>query len=263
MGRTEFDEIKSNLKYSNPEEEDKDDRIWRIRKIVDIFNKNIKRFNFFLTTLSIDEMMAKYYDRWVLKQFIKGKPIRFGIKLWALCSYSGFLFHFEIYCGKNAKDNLLPNIALGSRVVLQMLQHLLHHCTSRKLNEYHYYFDNLFCCPDLLLHLKINGLRATGTVRSNRIKATNDIRKQNGAPGVTPMSNVSRYDKESRSKIAIPFPNTFCIYNKFMGGVDLHDQHANQVRPSIHSKKWTWIIMIRLVQAAATNATATMNTTIM
>lgn len=289
MGRTEFEEIKSNLKYSKPEEENKEDRIWRVRRIVDIFNKNIKRFNFFSTALSIDEMMAKYYGRCVLKQFIKGKPIRFGIKLWALCSYSGFLFHFEIYCGKNAKDNLLPNIALGSRVVLQMLQPLLHHCTPRKLNEYHCYFDNLFCCPDLLLHLKKIGLRATGTVRSNRIKATNDINKKakrgtwlakhdklsginfitvmdskpvsilSTASGVTPMSNESRYDKESRSKRTIPFPNAFCIYNKFMGGVDLHDQHANQVRPNIHSKKWTWIILIRLVQAAVTNATVLYN----
>lgn len=38
-----------------------------------------------------------------------------------------------------------------------------------------------------------------------------------------------------------------------MGDVDLHDQHTNYVKPSIHSKKWTWIVMIRLVQAAITN----------
>ena len=81
MGRTEFEKIKSNLKYSKPDEENKEDRIWRVRRIVDIFNKNIKRFNFFSTALSIDEMMAKYYGRCVLKQFIKGKPIRFGMGL--------------------------------------------------------------------------------------------------------------------------------------------------------------------------------------
>ena len=166
-----------------------------------------------------------------------------------------------------------------------MLQPLLNHCSPRKLNEYHFYFDNLFSCPDL----KKIGLRATRTVRSNRIKATNDINKKakrgtwlakydnlsginfitimdskpisilSTASGVTPKSNVSRYDKESRSKITIPFPNAFCIYNKFMGGVDLHDQHANNVRPGIHSKKWTWIIMMRLVQAAVTNATVLYN----
>lgn len=176
-------------------------------------------------------MMAKYYGKCILKQFIKGKPIRFGIKLWALCSANGYLFHCEIYCGKNAKNDLLPKCSLGSRVVLQMLQPLLHQCSPRKLNaEYHCYCDNLFCCPDLLVHLKRIGLRATGTVRSDRIKEINVIDKNakrdtcavkhdessgmnfitvidlkpvsiiSTAAGITPLSSVKHYDKENKTE---------------------------------------------------------------
>ncbi|XP_014483092.1 PREDICTED: uncharacterized protein LOC106748758, partial [Dinoponera quadriceps] len=35
--------------------------------------------------------MAKSYAKTVLKQFIRGKPIRFGLKFWGLCTLVGRL----------------------------------------------------------------------------------------------------------------------------------------------------------------------------
>jgi len=49
-------------------------------------------------------MMVKSYAKTSLKQFIRGKPIRFGIKLWGLCTSNGFLLNLDLYCGKNGNS---------------------------------------------------------------------------------------------------------------------------------------------------------------
>ena len=40
--------------------------------------------------LSIDESMRPYYGSHSSKMFIKGKPIRFGYKMWCLCESDGY-----------------------------------------------------------------------------------------------------------------------------------------------------------------------------
>lgn len=46
-----------------------------------------------------------------------------------------------------------------------------------------------------------------------------------------------------------------------MGGVDLHDAHCSKLLPPIRSKKWTWAILMRLIQSSLTNATVLLNLT--
>lgn len=293
MSRQKFEEIKSSLKFHRPEDENKEDKAWRVRKLLDIFQKNTTKYGWFATALSIDEMMVKFFGKVCIKQFIPMKPTRFGIKLWAICGPDGFVFYFDIYCGKNGHHGTgMDNIPLGSRVVLQMLRPLLTSTAPRKLQNYHIYFDNLFSSPDLLIHLKKIGLRATGVVRSDRVQEKNDLDKKakrgmhivkhdkssgmnfvtvkdsknvsilSTAAGVTPLATVQRYNKEIKAKEDLQFPNAFSQYNKFMGGVDLHDQYCNKVLPSVRSKKWTWVVFLRLIQASITNATALHNAAI-
>ena len=45
--------------------------------------------------------MVHYYGRHHMKQFIRGKPIRFGFKMWAHCSERGNLHSFEFYTGRH------------------------------------------------------------------------------------------------------------------------------------------------------------------
>ena len=80
MSRDEFCSIKSKIKYCLPSDKKEDDKIWKVRPVLDIFKKNIQTYGFFSTALSIDEMMLKYFGRLGIKQqFIKSKPIRYGI----------------------------------------------------------------------------------------------------------------------------------------------------------------------------------------
>lgn len=295
MSRQKFETIKSKIKLSKPKDENLDDKAWRVRGPFEIFKNNIRQFGWFSTALSIDEMMIKFHGKTILKQFIKEKPVRFGIKMWAICSANGFLFDCDIYCGKGSniyspdKGAKLSKCALGSRIVVQMVHNLLSSVVPRKIPQYHLYFDNFFSNPDLLVHLRKVGLRATGTVRENRIKVNNKIDKRakrgsfivkhernsgmnyitlmdskpvsvlSTIAGVTPLSSVKRYSKEEKQKIDIPFPKAFTLYNKFMGGVDLYDAHCSNLMPCIRSKKWTWAILMRLVQSSITNATVLRN----
>ena len=34
------------------------------------------------------------------KMFLKGKSVRFGYKVWCLCSSGGYLYNFDLYSGK-------------------------------------------------------------------------------------------------------------------------------------------------------------------
>ena len=55
--------------------------------------------------------------------------------------------------------------------------------------------------------------------------------------GLTCSTNVTRYDTEAKGKTALPFPNAFKVYNCFMGGIDLHNQHCNNLMSLIRAKR--------------------------
>jgi len=75
------------------------------------------------------------------------------------------------------------------------------------------------------------------------------------AAGVTTMLNSRRYNSEAK----LIFPQAFHLYNRYMGGVDLHDGYCNNVIPSIRSKKWIWVVFMRLIQAAIVNSVVIFN----
>ena len=94
----------------------KDDKAFKVRPLIDKINAMFQQWGAFEKYLSVDEMIIRYYGHHGLKQFTRAKPIRFGYKLWALCSVSRFCFHFSLYCGKEPKES--PSTApLGNRVV--------------------------------------------------------------------------------------------------------------------------------------------------
>ncbi|XP_058809716.1 piggyBac transposable element-derived protein 3-like [Phymastichus coffea] len=227
---------------------------------------NIKQFGYFSTALSIDEMMIRFFGRTCLRQYLPSKPDRYGIKLWALCGANGYIFNVDIYCGKN-DTSIGINLSacpLGSRVVLQMVNPLLHSFSKRKLSDYHVYFDNYFTSPDLVVHLNKCGLQSTGTVRKDRVKQKHDFEKKaprgtNKATGVTPLEPMERYSRTAKKRSKLEFPCAFPSYNKYMGGVDLHDFRCKKASPSVSSKKWPFKIFSRIIEMSITNAVTISN----
>lgn len=206
------------------------------------------------------------------------------MKFWALCTSNGYLLNVDLYCGKYSKVTFLNKCALGSRVVMSLLDPLFRKVPAQEITKYRVYFDNYFTSFDLILHLKKYGLKSTGTIRENRVKEKNIIDKKalrgtyavkhdensgknyisvkdskvvsvaSTAAGVTPKLPSQRYNPEKKARTEILFPYAFHVYNKFMGGVDLHDSHCSNVLSCMRSKKWTWVVLMRLIQAAIVNA---------
>ena len=227
MARDIFGEIKSKIKYSKPSNKNNDNKTWKIRKIFSLFRKNIQQFDFFSTTLSVDEMMVRFFGRTCLKQYLPCKPDRYKIKLWSLCGASGYIFSLDIYCGKNDTSIgiNLSSCPLGSRVVLQMINPLLIGLSKRKLFNYHLYFDNYFTSPDLVIHLNKCGSRSTGTVRKDRVKEKHIFEKKSFARIVQ-----SKPSYDSNSKMNFINVIDFCkeVSRKYLSNSKLGDFESHK-----------------------------------
>lgn len=281
MSRNQYLELKAllHLQDNSKASQNKNDRAFKIRSLVDIINKNFRKWGIFQKHLSIDEMMVKYYGHHGLKQFIRGKPIRFGYKLWAMCGDSGYCFNFSLYCGKETTQGSGP---LGTRVVTNML--------SVVDDPYGYtvHFDNYFTSYGLLTILKEKGFRASGTIRDNRtekcpLKPVKEIEKskrgvfdyrfdQNSKiamvrwndnrcvtvgsnfDAIEPTCSVRRWDKDKKERALVPQPQMISNYNKYMGGVDHHDWLLEKHSIAIRGKKWYWCLVTRVVDMAIVNS---------
>ena len=71
--------------------------------------------------VAVDEAMIKFTGRSTLKQFVPMKPVKRGIKVWALAdSHNGYFHKFQVYAGKEGSGEK----QLGQRVVKDLTQNL-------------------------------------------------------------------------------------------------------------------------------------------
>ncbi|XP_045475400.1 piggyBac transposable element-derived protein 3-like [Harmonia axyridis] len=263
--RNRFDELISFIHLANNENNDGSDKMYKVRPIFDHLNNSFKQISPG-PTISIDESMIPYYGRHGCKQFIRGKPIRFGFKLWVAADPSGYIHHVEPYCGSSTR---LPETGLGQGgdVVIGLVDHM-------KLSKgIRLYFDNLFTSVGLLEELSSRGLGGTGTLRENRCSVSmklpdkktwknkprgetstsssgdilavrwndnNVVTVLTNCDNVHPMSKSNRYSRIEKKVISVKVPGPIARYNSNMGGVDLSDQFLASYRNRIRSKKWWW-----------------------
>ena len=86
MSRNRFQEIKRYLHLADNNNLVKDDELAKIRKCLDLLNRNFTQFGVFSQNLSIDEQMVPYYGHFSTKMFMRNKPTKFGMKVWFLAS---------------------------------------------------------------------------------------------------------------------------------------------------------------------------------
>ncbi|KAK3883316.1 hypothetical protein Pcinc_012352 [Petrolisthes cinctipes] len=91
MSRNTFDDVIRYTHFVNSEKPKVDDRFWKVRPLFDAINKAAEEYIEKIEYVSVDESMIKYFDPHSLKQFIRGKPVRFGYKVWVLAISTGEL----------------------------------------------------------------------------------------------------------------------------------------------------------------------------
>ncbi|XP_049947674.1 piggyBac transposable element-derived protein 3-like [Schistocerca serialis cubense] len=225
-------------------------------------------------------MMVCYYGKHSAKMFARGRPIKFGYKIWCLTSSNGFLYDFSPYCGKT--DN--KQEPLGARAINELTSMI----PEPEYPNYKLFFDNFFTSVDTLITLGKSKMKATGTIREIRTNAcplTDSKRmakeKERGFYNymfdkenkvlvvkwsdnkpvcvatnysiITPLSSTKRYSQAKKKEISVTMPPLTEAYNAHMGGVDLLDKQISLYKMRIRSKKWWWPLFTQMIEICVVN----------
>ncbi|XP_064083929.1 piggyBac transposable element-derived protein 3-like [Macrobrachium nipponense] len=102
MSRDRFRSIKRYLPVADTSNL-ADSKIAKVLPLLEMLRERCQANGIFHEYLSIDESMIPYHGHHSTKQYLKNKPLRFGYKMWMLCSADGYPYNFELYCGKESK----------------------------------------------------------------------------------------------------------------------------------------------------------------
>ena len=259
------------------------DRAVKLRPLMDDLQKKFKKHGGFPEYLAVDESMIPYFGKHYAKQFISGKPIRFGYKMWALCSKGGYLHAFDLYIGKTSNEAVdsIPNIGLGGNIIISLK-------TKAELpanNGHTVFFDNYFISITLMEEMKNHGYYASGICRDNRtdkcpisqknfLKNEPRVAAQSRMSGdimlmkwkdnkevtlvsnfdSTEMKSTRRYDRQEKKYVNVHQPACFQLYNAHMGYVDIMNQSVSSCRIRMRQRKWWWPIFSYLLSVTVNNA---------
>nr|CAH7726537.1 unnamed protein product [Callosobruchus chinensis] len=290
MRRDRFDIIMRYLHCADNNDLDKQDKMAKLRPFMELLKLRFKNYFIPEREIDYDESMIEYFGRHGCKQFIRGKPIRFGYKAWCINTKSGYLINFEIYQGN------IPGVKTGDQKLVgkasaPLLKFIAELSSEIRLLPFRFYFDNLFTSMSLLMYLDSCGYSATGTMRENRvpkncpIKPVKSMKKEkrgvfeyattkvdgssviitrwmdnsvvtvaSTCHGVNPITSAKRYSVAEKKQIVIARPKNIAAYNNFMGGTDQMDANLNVYRIGVRGKKWWWPIFTWLVDVSIQNA---------
>ncbi|XP_046686779.1 piggyBac transposable element-derived protein 3-like [Homalodisca vitripennis] len=281
MSRNKFEEILRYFHVCDNANLDVSDKFAKIRPLWNMLNERWLQAYPGDANISIDESMVPYFGRHGAKQHIHGKPIRFGYKVWCVCTRLGYLIQAEPYQGKKT-GNTIPEIGVGGSVVIDILSELPQNKT------YSIYMDNFFTSLKLLDYLSEKGHDATGTIKANRVenaplKEATVLKKESRGSydqlteqktgitlvryndnnvvtvastrcGVQPMGKAKRWCRVAKRQVDVQQPACIINYNTYMGGVDQLDQNISTYRIGIRNRKWYWALLAYLLNATMNNA---------
>ena len=246
MPRDRFCKLRNYLHANNnmvPIEHEDYDKLFKIRPFVDSLRNNFlkiepEEYN------SVHEMMIPLKSHTSMLQYIKSKPHRWGVKVFARAEVSGIVYDFEIYVGKGTKVKDGP-LGMSGNVVLRLVDDLPKH-QNHKL-----FVDNWFASYDLAVELKKLGIYMVAILRKNRLAGcslqTDASLKKSGHGSYDyrvetnenimllkwfdnkavhiissyksqePIENVRRWSVSAKQYVNVPRPAIVTEYNTFMG----------------------------------------------
>jgi hypothetical protein len=257
MSRDRFELLLKFLHFSNNQEEHADqDRLFKLRPLLDLLRARFKSVYVPGSVISIDETMVPWKGRLLFKQYIPGKAHKYGVKIYKLAATNGYTWNFRIYTGKQD-----PTAGLGhaQTIVLDLADGLLE-CHRTVV------VDNFFTSISLAESLLQNDTYLIGTLRSNRTGSGHDVVQKKLKHGevyglqcnngiklikwkdkrdvlmisTKPSHSATLVDTEKTNKFneRITKPQVVLDYNQGKQGVDLSDQLSTYYTCLRRSKKW-------------------------
>jgi len=283
MSRARFKAIMALLHVVDPGTETPGDKLRQIESFVDYFKSRCRILYQPRQNIAIDERMVKSRHQSGIRQYIKGKPTKWGIKLWVLAdSSNGYTIDFNIYIGRAAGRHVSAN-GLGYDVVMRLMQPYLR-------QGYHLFVDNFYSSVTLFKDLFAQGTATTGTILETRRDFPTGLKnsrrwakgKERGAMRwerdppclalqwvdnkvvslLTTIDNAndkvlanrrSKTDGVWSTKV-VSQPKTISNYNKYMNGVDRSDQILATNNVSRKCMKWWKTLFFHLIDIAVVNS---------
>lgn len=142
MVRNRFENFRSNFRiFDNDLMRLRDnplhDKLFKIRLFINSIQINLKK-KYVEKFCAIDEIIIPFKGRTVLKQYNKNKPFKWGIKMFAIASKSGFVHNFEIYVRKGTLPITQSSLGISGDIVMCLLEDV------DKFKSYKVVIDNWF-----------------------------------------------------------------------------------------------------------------------
>ena len=145
------------------------DRLRKIRMILDHLNDVMRELVTPEKNLSIDESMMLWCGRLVFRQYIKSKCHKYGIKFYELCTYDGLVLTAEACGGQGFNDE--NNLGQTAATVLKLMTPYLD-------KGYHVFTDNYYNSVSLTEYLSRHSTYITGTLRADRKRNPKKVIKE-------------------------------------------------------------------------------------
>lgn len=160
MSRLRFKALMALLHVVDPGAETPGDKLRKVDTFVNYFKSRCADLYQPRQNVAINERMVKSRHRSAIRQYIKDKPTKWGIKLWVLAdSSNGYTVDFNVYIGRAAAGEVSAH-GLGYDVVVKLMQPYFN-------QGYHLYIDNFYTSTALVKYLFQQGVPTTGTIREN------------------------------------------------------------------------------------------------
>ena len=168
LSKSEFEYCKKHLHLFDNNALDLSDKFAKVPPLFDAINKTCLINYQPSQHISIDESIMPYFRRHAPKQYIYGKPITSGYKLWVMATPLGYCIQFCPYAGKDTIPQEYTDIGLG--LGASLVAHLAERLSEVENSNYHVVMDNFFTSSKLLRYLKSKGIAETGKVRVSRME---------------------------------------------------------------------------------------------
>lgn len=164
LARNTFQAISSNPHMSDPEKDAQNDKekgtpnydpLHRLKPLHDHMKNMCKALYHPRQNIAIDERMVATKAKLGMRQYMKNKPTKYGIKLFVLAdSCNGYTVAFNVYTGRS-------HFSTGQGLSFDSVMSLID--TTFLGSGYHLYCDNFYTSPKLFKELLLLKVRACGT----------------------------------------------------------------------------------------------------
>lgn len=242
------------------------DKLAAFRNVFEKFVVHCKKHYSPNSHLTIDEQLVAFRGKCPFRVYMKSKPAKYGIKIWALVDNdSTYALNLQVYTGKEGNKSEKDQ---GKRVVLDLVEGLE--------GGYGITTDNFFTSIPLANELLEKKLSLCGTMRKNKqdippvlLPHPSRAEKSSVFAFQDKYTLVSYVPAKNRAVILLSTehhddkitgvdrdykPEIILHYNDTKGSVDTMDKMVNEYSVKRSTKRWPFVLFQNTIDIACLNS---------